>query len=337
MPKTYIIAEIGPNHNGSYDMALELIEKLAGIGVDAVKFQLGDARNSLSLDAFKADYQKNNDNAEDIFEATKKRQLSHESHKKLAIKCKELNVDYLCTAFDMDSLIFLDQEIDVPKFKIASGEIFSIDLLEYMISKNKPLILSTGMASFEEIERVYEILSSESKNKDITILHCVTSYPASLESINLNVMLELKEKFKTKIGYSDHSLGNIASLSAVAMGASIIEKHVTLDKSLPGPDHQASATISEFKNLVKNIREIELIKGSYEKIFLKTEVDISKVARKSIVAKRLIKKGTIIKIEDICFKRPGIGFLPIDRHLVLGRKAITDIEENRVIREEQIS
>jgi N,N'-diacetyllegionaminate synthase len=334
MNQTYIIAEIGPNHNGSYNIALELTEKLADIGVDAVKFQLGNAKKSLSLDAFKADYQKENDNAKDVFEASKKRQLTHEEHKKIASKCNELGVDYLCTAFDLDSLIFLNEEIHISKFKIASGEIFSIDMLEYMVKQNKPIILSTGMATFEEIEKVYQLISS--KNSDITILHCVTSYPAPLDAVNLRVLRKLQEKFKTDVGYSDHTLGNTTAIASVAMGATVVEKHVTLDKSLPGPDHKASATIEEFADLVIKIRELESALGDEVKVFSSTEMDIAKVARKSIVAKHIIKKGFKITEEDLCFRRPGTGFLPIEKDYVIGKTAVEDIQENRVIKNHQI-
>ncbi|WP_435116917.1 N-acetylneuraminate synthase family protein [Candidatus Pelagibacter bacterium nBUS_49] len=330
MSKVYIIAEIGPNHNGNYKFASQLVEKLSKIGVNAVKFQLGDPRKSMSLDAFKADYQKINDNDNDIFKASKKRQLTHLEHKKIANKCKKLGVDYLCTPFDIDSLVFLDKEIDVPKFKIASGEIFSLDMLEYISNSGKSVIISTGMATFKEIKLALKIL--DKKNKDITILHCVSLYPAPLDKINLNVMLEIKKKFKTKVGYSDHTLGNSAAIAAVAMGASIVEKHVTLDRSLPGPDHKASATVEEFADLVNKIREVETVLGKKKKNLSKNEKNIAKVVRKSIVSKRKIKKNTKITNADICFRRPGTGIFPINKHLVIGKIAKIDIEKNRVIK-----
>lgn len=336
MNKTYIIAEIGSNHNGNYRVALELTEKLAKIGVDAVKFQLGNARKSLSLDAFKADYQKKNDNHEDIFKASEKRQLSHKQHKKLSNRCKELGIDYLCTAFDLDSLIFLDKIIDVPKFKIASGEIFSLDMLEYIQNKTKPIILSTGMATYGEIEKTFQILSKK-KTKDITILHCVSSYPAPLTAINLKILNKLKKKFKSKIGYSDHTIGNLCSIASVAMGATIVEKHVTLDKSLLGPDHKASASVDEFADLVSKIRDLEKAMGDGEKKFSKNEIDVAKAARKSIVAKHKIKKGSIIKDKDICYRRPGTGVLPIDKYKIIGKVALVDLAENRIIKLKQIS
>jgi N,N'-diacetyllegionaminate synthase len=335
MNKVYIIAEIGPNHNGSFEMALNLTEKLAGIGVDAVKFQIGNSRKSMSLDAFKADYQQNNDNADDIFEASKKRQLSYDEHKKLAKRCKELSVDYLCTAFDLDSLIFLDKEINIPKFKVASGEIFSIDMLEYMSKQSKEVILSSGMATLDEVEKAYNILNPDDK-LNVFILHCVTSYPANVCDINLKVMNKIKERFHTKVGYSDHTLGNDTAIAAVALGASIVEKHVTLDKNLPGPDHKASATVEEFESLVKSIRNVETALGNGIKSFSDTELDIAKVARKSIVAKHNIKKGTVVSEEDICYRRPGTGFLPIDKHLVVGKTTIKNILENRVIQDSAI-
>lgn len=328
--ETYIIAEVGPNHNGQLELAKELVNKLATIGVDAIKFQLSDPTKSMSKDAFKANYQKHNDNAEDVLEASKKRQLSRAEHAQLAEMCKTLGVDYLCTAFDIDSLTFLDEELNIPRFKIGSGEIFALDCLEYMANSKKPIILSTGMASYDEISQSYTFLK-DAGAKDITILHCVSNYPAPIEDINLSCMHVLREMFQCNIGFSDHTLGNDAPLAAVALGASVIEKHVTLDKSLPGPDHKASSTVDEFELLVKSIRTVEKAIGMPIKQFSKDELEIKNVARKSLVSKRAIKKGEALTASDVCFKRPGTGINPLDLDKVIGKEALQDIEEDRLL------
>lgn len=333
--KTYIIAEVGPNHNGSYEMAREYVEQLSVIGVDAIKFQISVPENLLSLDSFQAKYQKENSKAKSALEMSKSLQLTREQHVILAELCKEKGVDYLCSAFEYTSIEFLDKEIDVPYFKIPSGEIFSVDIIEYISNRNKPVILSSGMASYAEIETALDLVNQNFK-KDIVLLHCVSKYPAEAKDINLSVMLELKQRFGIPVGYSDHTVGNEAAIAAVALGARVVEKHVTLDKSLPGPDHKASATVDEFAQLVKSIRQVEKLMGSNEKLFTQVEKDIKKVARKSIVAKRTIEAGEIVKLEDICFKRPGIGYLPIEQNLVVGRKAKVKISENRVIKPSDI-
>jgi N,N'-diacetyllegionaminate synthase len=334
--KTYIIAEIGPNHNGSIDIALDLIERLSKIGVDAVKFQLSNVRNTLSLDSFKASYQKENSIHKDVFLDSEKRQLTYLEHFKLSEKCRELGVDYLCSAFDLESLIFLDKELDIKKFKIASGEMLSLDMLKYISKKNKEVILSTGMATLDEIGKACTLLNSKRK-QHLTILHCVSSYPALIADINLRSMITLKEAFSMPVGYSDHTLGNTTALAAVAIGASVIEKHVTLDRNMPGPDHKASATVKEFSNLVRDIRNVEIALGSKYKKLSVDEVNVSKAARKSIVSNRNILKGEVIQNNDICYKRPGTGFLPTDIELVVGRVAMNDIKKNRVIKRSDIA
>lgn len=330
MSKTYIIAEVGPNHNGSLKLALEMIRKLSSINVDAIKFQLAVPEWLYSKDSFKARYQERS-HKHSALEMCKINQLSHDEHLILHNECKEYDVDYLCSAFDIKSLRFLDEEINVSRYKIASGEISSLDMLDYIRSQNKPIILSTGMATFDEIGRTIKYLNCFQK-KDITILHCISSYPAALEDVNMNVMPTLKEKFGYPVGFSDHTIGTISSTVAVSMGASIIEKHVTIDRNMQGPDHQASSTIEEFSELVKSIRAVETIKGSFKKHFSASELDVSKVARKSIVSKNLLNPGHVIKPEDICFKRPGTGILPFDKHLVLGKKVKNMIEKDRIIK-----
>ena len=185
----------------------------------------------------------------------RKHQLKPDQHKVLYERCKEFGVDYLCSAFDLDSFLFLDRNFDLPYYKIPSGEIFSIDILDYISDRRKPIILSTGMATYDEINVAINLLNRDCK-KEITILHCISNYPVPYEDINMNVMLELKKRFGYPVGFSDHTISNECSIVAVAIGASIIEKHVTADRDLPGPDHQASSTIEEFSDLVKSIRRM---------------------------------------------------------------------------------
>jgi N,N'-diacetyllegionaminate synthase len=332
----YIIAEVGPNHNGNLEVALKYVEALAAIGVDAVKFQMGNPLNSYSLDAFKANYQEGRDKTKSPIEMSKRYQLAFEDHIKLYERCKEVGVDYSCSAFEMDSLNFLWDNIPMPFFKIPSGEIFTLDMVDFMAQKDLPIILSTGMSTFEEIEKGIALFEARGP-KDITILHCVSSYPASPEDINLNVMLELRKRFGRNVGYSDHMLGNEASIAAVALGATVVEKHVTFDKNDEGPDHQASASIEEFADLVKAIRKVETLMGTNEKIFTEKEIGIKKVARKSIVAKTDLPVGHIITQEDLCYKRPGFGYLPTEQDQIIGKKVSTAIEGNRVIRPEHLA
>lgn len=335
MKHVYIIAEVGPNHNGDVNLALEMVEKIAATGVDAIKFQLSDPYQLYSDDSFKANYQKKNDHAKSAREMSLSFQLSHENHIKVYKRCKELGVDYMCTGFDLGSLKFLDENMDMAYYKIASGEIFSLDVIDYIAHKDKPVILSTGMATYDEIKQSLSYINNY-KKRDVTILHCISNYPAPFEEVNLNNMLELKRLFGCEVGFSDHTLGNDCAIAAVAMGASMVEKHVTLDKSLPGPDHKASITIDELASLVKSIRNVEKAIGTTERTFSDAQREISRVARKSIISKHAIKKGDVITADDICFKRPGIGFLPTETDKVIGKTALCDIEADRVIKAEFI-
>ena len=331
----YIIAEIGPNHNGDVTTALRMVEQIAATGVDAIKFQMSNPYELYSDDSFKAAYQKTNDKAPTAREMSLRIQLKPEEHLQVYEKCKSLGVDYICTAFDLGSLQFLDTHTDMAYYKIASGEIFSLDIIDYMAKHQRPIILSTGMATYEEVEKSISLLNKYGR-KDITILHCISAYPAKYEEVNLLNMLELKDRFGYEVGFSDHTIGNECAIAAVAMGASMIEKHVTYDKNADGPDHKASITIDELATLVQSIRHIESAIGVRERQFSETQREISRVARKSIITKRNISKGEIITLNDICYKRPGIGFLPIEQDQVIGKKAICDIERDRVIKPEYI-
>jgi len=326
----YIIAEIGPNHNGDLAIARDMVAQLAGTGVDAVKFQLAVPENVYSQDAFKADYQTEFDGAGSPLEMSRRIQLPQSAHKVLYEDCRAVGVDYLCTAFDLESLRFLDESFEMPYFKIASGEILSLDMLQYIALSDRAVLLSTGMATFEEIGKCLSIIDPERK-KDVTIMHCVSNYPAPVADINLRVMDSLEEKFDRPVGYSDHTLGPECCLAAVSRGARVIEKHVTLDRSQSGPDHKASATIGDISALVCSVRTIESALGNSEKTFSEAELNIRRMARKSIVAAVTIEAGTIISADHLCFKRPGIGISPLRAKSVIGRIAAQTIEANRVI------
>ena len=329
--KVFIIAEIGPNHNGSYKRAFKMLKQLSNSGVDCIKFQLSNPEKVYSKNSFLANYQKKGNKNNSAIGMANKLQLKKEEHLKISKFCKKNKLIYACTAFDLDSLIFLDKKINVPFFKIASGEVFSLDMLNYLSKTNKPIFLSTGMSTFKQIREILNKLE-KSKKKNITIMHCVSSYPAKNKQLNLNIIDELKNNFNYDIGYSDHSMGNAACLAAVAKGAKVIEKHVTLSQSLNGPDHKSSATIKEFKLLVKKIRELEIILGDNKKHFSKEEKHIHKVARKSIVTKKKIYKNEIIKMKDLCFKRPGTGISPFELTKVVGKKANRNIDIDIVIK-----
>ena len=334
--RTFIIAEVGPNHNGSVEMAEEYIDLLSELDIDAIKFQLSDPSKVYSKDSFKAEYQRKYEDSDSPLEMSQGFQLSKESHIKLSEKCAKKNIEYMCTAFDLDSLRFLNEILNISKFKIASGEIFSLDMLDYIRQNNKPVIMSTGMANIDEIRKVINHLNPNNK-LEVIILHCVSSYPADLDTVNMNFMLRIKEVFQCPVGFSDHTLGAISSITAVAMGASVIEKHVTLDKTLTGPDHQASSTIEEFSQLVDSIRLVEKIKGNFQKSFSAEQANVYKSARKSIVSKFELNPGQILSEKDICFKRPGIGISPMDLKLVLGKKVKNKIFRDRLIKLEDLN
>ena len=332
---TYVIAEVGINHNGSLSLAKSMIKALCLAGVDAVKFQLCNPEELYSRDSFKPTYQVKNVRSVSPIEMSRKYQLPYDNHLELYKVCQNNNIDYLCSAFDIKSLEFLDQSLDLKFFKIASGEIFSLDMIDYISQIDRKILLSTGMASFTEIEHALLLLNRNFK-KDITLLHCVSNYPTPADDVNLNVMLELKRRFNYPVGFSDHTIGNLCALAAVAMGAVVIEKHVTSDKSMPGPDHKMSSTIEEFSELVKDIRVAEKVLGHNKKVFSDAEIEIKKSVRKSIVSKTYLTAGTIISLDDICVKRPGTGFTPLEKDAVVGRKVKRDIDIDRVIKKEDL-
>ena len=328
---TYIIAEIGPNHNGKFRIASNMIKKLAYSGVNGIKFQLGNPDLIFSDDAFFAKYQKKNTKFKSVKDLSKNNQLSESDHFKLAKLCKKKKLDYLCSAFDLKSLKFIHKKLKIPFFKIPSGEVFSLDMINYIAKQNKPILISTGMCTFSELEIILKKLN-RFKRKDITILHCVSSYPAEKKILNLNLIDKISDKFNYKIGYSDHSIGDDACLAAVAKGAVVIEKHVTMSKKMKGPDHSSSASISEFKKLIKKIRDLEIMLGVKKKKFSEDEKNVMAASRKSITSKRVIKKNSIITLNDICFKRPGNGISPLKIKNILGKKTKLEIPQNKILK-----
>jgi len=326
----FIVAEVGVNHNGDVGLAKKLVDKVGNAGADAVKFQVFKAENVVIQNAEKAKYQKETTGSEESqYEMIKKFELTGDDFKELADYARKKGVIFLASPFDKDSVDLLD-EIGVPAFKVASGEITNFPLLKYMAKKGKPIILSTGMATLGEVEEALRVIRDEGI-QDVVLLHCVTSYPAKLKSVNLRAMQTLKCAFKLPIGFSDHTIGIIVPIAAVALGAVLIEKHFTLDRTLPGPDHKASLEPHELKRMVRAIRNVEVALGNGIKRLTKDEEEIKKVARRSIVAKVDIPKGSIINLNFIDLKRPGTGIPPKYIDIILGRKAKKNIKKDDVL------
>ena len=322
---TIIIAEAGVNHNGSIELAKKLIDVAAEAGADFVKFQTFKAETLVTQTADKAEYQNEiTDTDESQFEMIKKLELDRKTHEELIDYCKTKDIQFLSTAFDHDSIDLLD-EFNIPLFKIPSGEITNLPYLRHIGKMGKPIIMSTGMSTLDEVHNALNILiESGAEKEQITILHCNTEYPTPMKDVNLKAMLTIKDELGVNIGYSDHTLGIEVPIAAVAMGATVIEKHFTLDRTLPGPDHAASLEPDELNAMVSAIRNIEKAMGNSEKKPSPSEIKNIPVARKSIVAKQSIKKGEHFSENNITVKRPGTGISPMEWDKVLGK--IADIE-----------
>jgi len=330
--KTFIIAEAGVNHNGSVEIAKKMIEIAKECGADAIKFQTFKAEKVISKYAPKAEYQKQTIGEIDSqLEMVKKLELSFDDFIFLKDYCNKLNIMFLSTPFDFESIDFLNN-LGLEIFKIPSGEITNLPYLEKIGKLGKKVILSTGMADLGEIEDALDILIiCGTKKEDITVLHCNTEYPTPYEDVNLLTILTIKEAFKVKVGYSDHTLGIEVPIAAVALGASVIEKHFTLDKNMEGPDHKASLEPHELKAMIDAIRYIEKSLGDGIKKPSKSELKNKYIARKSIVAKREIKKSEIFTEDNITVKRPGNGISPMRWYEVLGKVASRDYIEDELI------
>lgn len=332
MKKVFIIAEAGVNHNGSSDIAKELIDAAVKAGADAVKFQTFKAANLVSKTAQKADYQKQTTDVEESqFEMIQKLELDVDTHKELISYCKHKNILFLSTPFDHESIELL-HKLGLEVFKIPSGEITNLPYLRHIGSLNKRVILSTGMANLGEIEAAINVIMEAGSNrKNITILHANTEYPTPMEDVNLKAMVTIGNAFNTNYGYSDHTLGIEVPIAAVALGASIIEKHFTLDKNMPGPDHRASLEPHELISMIQAIRNIEQALGSTVKKPSPSEAKNKSIARKSLVAKTSIKEGEFFTEENLTIKRPGTGISPMRWDEVIGTKAVNNYQEDDLI------
>lgn len=331
---TYIIAEAGVNHNGSVEIALELIKKAKEIGADCVKFQTFKTEEIVTLSAPKANYQlKVTDKDETQFQMLKKLELSQDSFKLLKDECDKIGIDFMSTPYSIRDLELLDG-IGVGAFKIASGQLTEHYFLKKIAEKNKPIILSTGMGTLKEVSKAVKIIKKI--NSDITVLHCTTNYPSLIEDSNINAMLTIKEFCNVRVGYSDHVIDNYACYAAVSLGAEIIEKHFTLDKQMEGPDHSCSLNPLEFKTLINGIRSIEKSLGNgVKKPTLAEEKNIYGM-RRGIVAIKKIRKGDLFSIENLGVKRPLVGMLPSEIENLFGKVASMDIENDEPIFKENI-
>jgi len=325
--EVFIIAEAGVNHNGDIHLAHKLVDAAKEAGADAVKFQTFKAENVVSKIAEKAEYQKETTNSEESqYEMIKKLELSFEDFVKIKDYCDKKGIIFLSTPFDYESVDFLKSL--VPLYKIGSGEITNLPFLEYIAKKGKPIILSTGMSTLGEVEEAVKTIINVNSSLPLVLLHCVSNYPAKYEDVNLKAMLTLKEAFKLPVGYSDHTLGIEIAIAAIALGAKVIEKHFTLDRDLPGPDHKASLESDELKKMVKAIRNVEKVLGNGIKKPAQSELKVMKVARRSLVVARDIRAGEVVKESDILIKRPGTGILPKFKEIIIGMRLTRDVKKD---------
>lgn len=323
--KTYIIAEAGVNHNGSLELAKKLVDVAVQAGADVVKFQTFKAELVVTRNAPRAAYQdKNTGDHESQFEMIKKLELSESDHDELVKYCDDKKIRFLSTAFDHPSIELLSKyKLDM--FKIPSGEITNLPYLRRVAKMKKKIILSTGMSNLGEIEDALDVLiTSGIPRKNITVLHCNTEYPSPFEDVNLKAMVSIRNAFKVKVGYSDHSPGIEVPIAAVALGATVIEKHFTLDKNLPGPDHKASLDAAELRAMVRGIRNIEVAMGNGIKKPSPSETKNIAIARRSIHLERDLKAGHQLREADLIMKRPGDGISPMEFDEVVGKTLLND-------------
>ena len=325
-----IIAEAGVNHNGNLDLALKMVDEAKRAGADIVKFQTAIPEKVISKYADKAEYQKKTTgNEESQLEMCKRIHLKLSDYDIIKKYCEEVGIEFLSTPFDLESIDYLEK-LGMRLWKIPSGEITNLPYLIKIAKTGRPVIMSTGMAELNEVEEAVNVLK-ENGVGEITLLHCTTEYPAPFESVNLRAMNTLREKFETEVGYSDHTVGFEAAVAAAVLGASVIEKHFTLNHNMEGPDHKASLEPEEFEVMVNNIRLIEKALGDGVKQPAEAEKKNIAIARKSIVAAKDIKKGEILTEENITVKRPGSGISPMKWFEVLGTEAVRDFGEDELI------
>ena len=330
MMRTYIIAEAGDNHNGDIGLAHRLVEEAKKCGCDCVKFQTFSAESLVTQKAEKANYQKKNTgNNDSQYSMLKKLELKAKDFIELKLHCDDLGIDFLSTPFDVQSVDLLEQ-IGVAKYKLSSGDITNMPLLKYIARKEKTIILSTGMCVMDEVKEAVNWIEEEN-NHNIILLHCTSNYPTPFEDVNMRAMLTLKESFSYPVGYSDHTEGIIIPIMAVSMGARVIEKHFTLDKSLEGPDHKASLNIWELRDMVEAIRNIEAAMGDGVKLPVSQELETRIAARKSLVAGHDMMAGHIIEEKDISVKRPGSGIAPKYIKEIIGKKLVKKVMKDELL------
>jgi N,N'-diacetyllegionaminate synthase len=343
MNNCYIIAEAGVNHNGSEAAGIELIEVAKRSGADAIKFQTFKAKNLASFYSDTAYYQKINTKESNQYSMLKKLEISKKMHIKFFNKCKDLNIDFLSTPFDLDSANFLIS-LGMKKLKISSGEITNLPFIQDLAKLNIPIILSTGMSSMEEVKIAVSVIKNtrdENKLKRplsevLTILHCTSNYPAEFKDINLNAMKSMSDSLSIPVGYSDHSKGILVSSLAVAMGARVIEKHFTLDKKMDGPDHKASLTPDELSNMITQIRETEKCLGDGIKIAKKSEISTRDLVRRSVALLNDKNKGEVLNLKDLTVLRPGNGIPPVELKNIVGKKIIKSLKKGQILTKKDI-
>lgn len=330
MEKILIIAEAGVNHNGDINLAYKLVDAAKAAGADVVKFQTGKAELVVSRFAEKAEYQKKTTGAQESqLEMCRKISLEYEDFIHLNEYCNKVGIEFLSTPFEIESVYFL-QGLGCRMWKVPSGEITNYPYLVEIAKTGKPVIMSTGMCTLNEVQAAMEVLRYNGAG-EVTLLHCTTEYPAPYNDVNLRAMDTLREEFHVKVGYSDHTPGIEVPVAAAARGAVVIEKHFTLNRNMDGPDHKASLEPGEFKQMVDNIRHIEVALGDGEKTPADSEIKNIAIARKSIVAKRDILKGEMLTEENITTKRPGSGISPMRWTEIVGTKAVRDFKEDELI------
>jgi len=327
--RTFIIAEAGVNHNGNVQFAYRLVDAAVNCGANAIKFQTFKTEKIISKNVAKAQYQRDNTSQDESqFEMIKKLELSYNDFISIKHYCDEKQIIFLSTPDEEESLDFLCDVINVPYIKVGSGEITNLPFLKRVASKNKPIILSTGMAYIGEVEKALDTIYSTNNNANVILLHCTTNYPTPYEEVNLRAMLTLREAFKLPVGYSDHTNGIEIPVAAVALGACIIEKHFTLDRNMQGPDHKASLEPDDFERMVRTIRNVEDALGNGIKRPTKSEEEMKNVVRKKLVATQNLERGEIIKLSDVALKRSNIGLSPEFLDIIVGKKLVKEIKED---------
>lgn len=329
----FVIAEAGVNHNGDVRIARALIDVAVEAGADAVKFQTFRADRLVTPDAPKAEYQlQTTGDAESQFEMLRRLELSADAHRELQSYCHAHGIIFLSTPFDEEAVDLLD-ELGVPAFKISSGDLTNSPLLEHVASKSKPVILSTGMSELSELIEAVSVLNTAGCENPV-LLHCVSNYPAQPAEVNLRAMQTMRSAFDVPVGFSDHTEGIDVALAAVALGACVIEKHFTLDRTLAGPDHRASLEAAKLGELVRSIRRVETALGSGRKVPAASEIETAKAARRSLVAARDIPAGATLEREMVVMRRPGTGMSPAMLNTLLARKTTRDVAAGTLLEED---